>query len=167
MHCPAKKIFFIHKYFSRLDRMAKHSALFASSYKRYESPRFLARFLIEQSRFFLSIDFKSCPLIFPPPPQISNVSILELLRGWRRCWGIRSIRRTFSSNLLAHRVTPVCSIHRRQPWEIRCTNIWEKPEFIILLLFFFFFEKSEECVNGRRIIIRLWIEVWYYFRCDW
>lgn len=68
MHCPAvrEENIFIHKYFPRLDRMAKHSALFASSFKRYrdESPRFPARFLIEQSRFFLR---KSSPSTFSLP----------------------------------------------------------------------------------------------------
>lgn len=145
MHCPAKKIFLSINIFL--------GWIVWQNIQPYLHPRINATSLHDflPASWSNRADF-SYPLIsnlvhwFPPPPQISNVSILELLRGWRRCWGIRSIRRTFSSNLLAHRVTPVCSIHRRQPWEIRCTNIWEKPEFIILLLFFFFFwEERRMC----------------------
>lgn len=67
------------------------------------------------------------------------------LRGWRRGVGEFVARYKELSPVIFSRIvwhwSAVCSIHRRQPWEIRCTNTWEKPPLSILLFSYCFWEE--------------------------
>lgn len=76
----------------------------------------------------------------------------------KRCWRIRARYKELSPVIFSRIVwhwSAVCSIHRRQPWEIRCTNTWEKPPLSILLFSYCFWEERRMC-KWSKIFIRFY-----------